>query len=324
MTFWQSFVQLPVPTGVGSYTVNTSSERVRTARAFNGNAALLIAFEHHASSTSRRLLNFSYTPPAIVELVSSDGSSRTEEFAILECHSSDEAIQRYFFQMAHAVLTDHRAAENEEHFERALDKLVTLFRALRRPAIRSVQGVWAELALICWARFPAVAISAWHSAPRALHDFANGDFKLEVKSSQLRLREHHFRLAQLSAIQTGDTIVASVLLTSSERGASVHNLVAVLEDNPDVTRESIARVETILAETLGAEWHHARDVQFDLSQARESLLFYNARDIPSLPQPLPSGVKDVQFVVDLSNTAAVSLEELRARAPFYKSILPKV
>lgn len=321
MAHWESFLELPTPQKSGTYTVEATATRIRVARSFTGNAALLVDFEHRGSSTPRRLVNLSYAPPASVELIASDAKRRVEQFAILECHSTDEDIQRYFFHIADAVLVDQRAAENEENFERALDKLVALFRAVRRPAVRSIQGVWAELALICWAREPAAAISTWHSSPSALHDFASGDFKLEVKSSQSELREHHFRQAQLSAIQTGDTIVASLLLTECASGVSVHDLLAILKANPVVQRESEARVETILAETLGADWHRAADVQFDLKRARDSVRFYDARQVPSIPQPLPTGVKDVEFVADLSGVPPLVPEALRGRAPFYVSLL---
>lgn len=320
---WQSFARLPAPEKDGAYTVDGGKKAgVRVAKAFNGNAALLIAFQHRASSTPRRLLHLSYVPPTSVELTGSDGQTRLEEFAILECHSSDIALQKYFFHVAVAVLMDQRAAENEENFERTLDKLVTLFMALRRPASRSIQGVWAELAVMCWASEPATAISAWHSSPFALHDFANGDFKLEVKSTQSRLREHHFRLAQLAAIQTGHTVVASLLLSVSDPGDSVHDLVTILRAAPNVPVESVARVETIVAETLGADWFRAAEVRFDLSRARHSFQLYDARDIPAVPQPLPSGVKDVQFLADLSTSPAIPLQELRVRAPFYQALLP--
>lgn len=321
MSHWATFLKLPPPAKVGAYTVEKSANSVRVARGAHGTAALLIAFSHHASSTPRRLLNLSYAPPAFVELTS-DGEQRIEQLAILECHTGDEELQKYFFSVVDAVLADQRAADNEGNFERALDKVVTLFRALRRPATRSIQGVWAELALICWSSKPSETISAWHSSPSALHDFANGDFKLEVKSSRSGLREHHFRLAQLSAIQTGSTIIASVLLTESGAGVSVHDLLQAIKQDANVTREARARVETILAETLGEDWYRAADIYFDMDRAKASLRFYQALAIPSIPQPLPSGIKDVQFVADLSNSQEQSVPELRKQAPFYAAVLP--
>lgn len=322
MTHWNSFSRLPAPTNGVAYTVEPGRTAVRAARSSLGHAALLVSFKHNGSSLPRRLVNLAYRPPAMLEMISSVGERRVEEFAVLECCSSDEELQRYFFRIADAVLTDQAAAESEKNFERAIDKLVALFRALRNPGSRSIQGLWAELAIICWASHPSSAISAWHSSPLALHDFANGDFKLEVKSSQSGLREHHFRLAQLAAIQTGDTVVASLLLRKSDYGSSVHDLVEVLRGNSMLTRASIARVETIVAETLGADWHRAADVRFDLEAARADVSFYDACAIPSVPQPLPTGVKEVQFVADLSNAVQISVEQLRERAQFYAAVGP--
>lgn len=322
MSDWEAFSALPRPERADCYSVSPGASHRRIAKSSEGHPALLLDFEHQASSVRRQLANLSYTPPAPIEFINSDGSLDVRSLAILECRSGDEDLIRYFFRVVDAVLLEQHAHVDEAHFERALDRLLLLFRALRRPPLRSIQGLWAELAVILWSSNPAVAISSWHSSPSALHDFERGDLKLEVKSAQSKLREHHFRLAQLAKIRSGETLVASVMLTESTSGASVSDLIEQIATRLAEHAESAARVATIVAETLGSEWRAVDESRFDLDDARKNLQLYEATQIPTIPQPLPPGVKDVHFVADLSGVPPVVLATARARAEFLRDLLP--
>src|SRR5690349_8277166 len=98
MSRWDVFSQLPPPQNRRGFTVAAGTERIRTAKGHPSSAAFLINFDHSASSTPRRLMHLSYSPAAPVELTSLDGERRLEQLAILECHSADLDLQRYFFQ----------------------------------------------------------------------------------------------------------------------------------------------------------------------------------------------------------------------------------
>lgn len=325
MSLWDRFRGLPQSSCVGSYTVEPRRSWFRVARSFEGNPTVLIDFADmgfRGLAATRRLANISYQPPTMVELRSADGANHRARLAILECHTEDPELGAYFFRITDSILVESEVPVTEAAFENALDALITLFRALQRPKSRTVQGLWTELALILWSTNPGDAISSWHSGPHALHDFAAGSFRLEVKSTVGALREHSFLLDQLSTAPDGCTLIASVMLEDTSDGASVFDLIDAIVVRLGRAREATARLEVIVAESLGRDWRDARDQQFAVSSARRSLKIYAAADVPRVPQPLPPEVKDVRFVVDLSAVPDVSLAAARSLGEPFASILP--
>jgi len=214
MTLAERFDALPRPSRQDCFSLESGDERVRVGRSFEGHPVLLFAFAQDGTGgAARRLANIAYAPPTPVEVVANDGNRRVERLAILRCIALDRALREYFFRVAGLVLFRGEAAVSEPEFEAAFDSLVSLFSALQQPARRSLQGLWGELAIIAWSATCADAISAWHSGPRALHDFSGDHFRLEVKSTTRPVREHTFILDQLTALPHGETLIASLMLS---------------------------------------------------------------------------------------------------------------
>lgn len=321
MSLWDAFASLPRPSAAGFFAVEHGERRFRVGRSYENHPALLIEFdEPKPLSLARRLVNLSYSPPAAVDIAGNDGIHHRVVLAVLECRTADPDLGEYFFRIARAILLDDPSAATEQGFENALDALVTLFRGLQRTGTRTIQGLWAELAIILWSGEPLAALSSWHSSPRALHDFSAGSFRLEVKSSSRRLREHTFVLDQLAALGEGATIVASLLLDETDDGSSVFDLLRAIAARTGA--EPAARLETIVADSLGNSWRDAIDTRFSVDGALSGLRFYAAEDIPTIPQPLPAAIKDVHFTVDLSGTPFLELEDARSRCDLFAQILP--
>lgn len=321
MTLWETFTSLPRPSAKGFYTVQHRTDRFRVGRSYENHPAILIEFaEPSSASLPRRLANLMYSPATMVDLAGSDGGHHRAHLAILECRTADEALGAYFFRVASSVLLDETAAFTEQGFENALDALAILFRSLQRPGVRTIQGLWTELAIIFWAADPVAAMSSWHSSPHALHDFAAGSYRLEVKSSLKGLREHTVLLDQLATMGPGATIFASVLLDDADDGASIFDLVETITAR--IGHDSAARLETIVAGSLGNNWREAGDIRFSLESARTSLRLFAAGDVPTIPQPIPPEVKNVGFTVDLSGTPHLELADARARGELFEQVLP--
>lgn len=323
MAMMERFISLPTPGRAASYSVVADTgQRCRVGRSSEGHPAVLISFARETGTSSNRTLaTIQYRPPASVEVVAA-GQNRSARLAILECRTTDAELAAYFFRIVDSVLVSDGRTADEAHFEAALDAIVTLFRALQRPAQRSVQGLWAELAIITWSARPEVALASWHSDPHALHDFAAGSFRLEIKSTMKALREHSFLLDQLSSMSPGATLIGSLMLTEDPDGANLGDLLDAIRSRLRQGAESVVRLEVIVAESLGQAWHEARDVRFDAERARKSLRLYAVEDIPTVPQPLPAEVKDVRFVADLSTTPWMDVPDARSRAALFSDVLP--
>ncbi len=313
---------LPRPETAGSWSAEAANGTAwRVARSYDDHPAILIAFEGPPSSASmsRRLANISYVPPAPVDIVAANGEVHSGRMAVLECRSDDVLLADHFFRIAGALLFDQTIAPTERSLEQSIDAIVTLFRAIQRPGERSIQGLWGELAIIAWAPDPEKALSAWHSSPRALHDFSAGNERLEVKSTTRDLREHSFRLEQLSRHGGAHTIIASLVLTPCDDGVSVNDLVQQIAKR--VGGESERRLVTLVAQSLGAEWREADNLRFDPTAARDGLRLYLAEQVPSVASPVPAEVKDVRFTVDLSSVPEVQRNTVLQSGALFASLL---
>lgn len=323
MDLFAIYAALPRPSQPGSFSAERSDGNVRVARSFDGHPAILIAFQSASGEgVARRLAMLAYHPPASVDVVATDGHHSAGEVAILECTTSESELASYFFQVVTSILLPETQAGDEARFESALDAVISLFRALQKPGVRTTQGLWAELAVIAWSRRPLETLTAWHSSPRALHDFAAGSMRLEVKSTSLELREHTFLLEQLATRHGGTTLVASLILEEERGGTSVMDLVTEIRRRVGGQAEPTRRLEAIVAESVGIALVELEGHRYDLDAARRSVLLYPAEAIPTIPEPLPTEVRHVQFTVDLSTTTPVSIEDGRRRGPFFEAILP--
>ncbi len=327
MDLWSTYRALPAPSSGASYTVAHGSGALRLARSSANQPALLIAATGEGMAP-RRLANLTFEPPREMLVDRTDGSSLFARYALLVCTSADVELERYFCRVIGAffgnVGDDTVTAPSAQEVERTLDRITALFSALSRAPKQSVQGLWAELAFIAWARDPEVAISAWHSDPTDLHDFSLGSYRCEVKSSLSKLREHHFRLDQLNAATSGETIIASILLQQASDGLGVFDLAGQI--GARVGSGATARLETIIGRCLGLDWREADadDLRFDPGAARQTLRLYRAGDVPSVHQPLPTGIKRVQFVADLSSVIELPFHQVRALGPLYADLLPEI
>jgi hypothetical protein len=317
------FRALTLPKGEGSFRLGGSvCPGCRIALSHEGHLALLIAVNQTGTSTPRHFENLRYDPPRALEVVGSRGKKRVEHLATLVCRTADEDLQAAFLRIAVALLNTTAVQLSETELETRLDELVVLFRTLARPATQTVQGLWCELAVLVWSRDISTALASWHSSPAALHDFASGADRLEVKSCATGLREHALRLEQLHEAPGGRTMIASLVVQESDAGHSVADLCDELLARFDSNVELTRRLETVVTQSLGREWRDAATRRFDLDEARGGLRLYAAADVPTVPQPIPAEVKHVHFVVDLSTTADLPLPSARKYGDFFKAVLP--
>lgn len=320
---WDTFLTLPAPTTPGAYSVDGAGGACLVARSHEGFPAVLLRFQGDADgSAPRRLANIRYAPPRSIELTRDGRVIEQAHLATLECRTTDAELGAYFFRVVGALILDGDGLLDEGQFDSALDAVVTLFRALQRPGIRSVQGLWAELALIATSSDPRGALAAWHSDPHQLHDFAVGSYRLEVKGTLKAIREHAFLLDQLSSMSPGTTLVASMMLVETDDGVSVADLVGAVVERIGTGTEAARRLEVIVADSLGQGWRDSGDFRLSLEHARRSLRIYRAENVPTIPQPVPLAVRDVRFVADLSDVVPVALPVAQALAPALAPLLP--
>jgi hypothetical protein len=184
--------------------------------------------------------------------------------------------------------------------------MVVLFLALENPATRTVQGLWAELFLIANAREPAVAAGSWHNEAAERYDFALALWRLEVKSSGDRRRNHHFSFEQVYPAAGLNVIIASLFVERSTSGTSLGEIWDTVRTDVSANPDLRLKVDEICLRSLGNSWSDARAMIFDPQLAKQSLAFYDVQDIPRVGSQLPTGITEVRFRSDLSLGRTIS------------------
>jgi hypothetical protein len=297
--------------------------RYRVAKRADGSPGFLISMPEDAPPAfGSHLANLLYAPRERIRVEAPDGAMMEGLFTVLACRSADPELEHYFFRVAATLVDELGAAPHPLVVDRAVESVLELFRALERPGRRSIQGVWAELFLIVHARDPVRALAAWHSDPSNLHDFAAGVDRLEVKSTTAAIREHEFRLEQLSTLTTGTVLVASLMLLTSPDGLTIQDLVERLDRRLPHGGEHRSRVEAIVALGLGSEWRASATARFDAVSALTALRVFEAAHVPSVDPRTPPTVRGVHFTADLSSATPINLEDVGVRFPALRDLLP--
>jgi hypothetical protein len=204
---------------------------------------------------------------------------------------------------------------------RAVSGLVELFQALTAPALKSIQGLWAELLLI---RYATDAVTgAWRALAHEHADFVADRQRIEVKSSSTRERAHRFSLAQLTPPAPARLIVASAFVERIGGGMSMRQLVDEVRRKLTRCSELLTRFDATFYACLGANWNDAMEECFDLELARDSLQFFDAKLVPKISEPVPTGVSEIRFVSDLSTVSALTSGQLLAAGGLFAAAAPR-
>ena len=242
-------------------------------------------------------------------------------FAIIHCTGDDPTLQIYFLRVASTILISLKNRPTQSEVAHAMDRFIELFRAMAKPARKSVQGLWAELFLIAQSRQPAILVDAWHTLPEDRYDFAMDNQRIEVKSFSRSTRQHHFSLEQLHPPQGVHTLIASLLVEHSQAGESIADLRETIQPNLSSNSNLLLHLDTVIALTLGDGWQQADEACFDQRLAQESLAFYEAAAIPSVNPDLPSGVSGVHFRSDLTGIPTVEVSRYNSEDKLFHAAI---
>ena len=238
-----------------------------------------------------------------------NAESRTRRLSVIRCSDSDRVFQEYFLRALIPVLCSLPTTPSRQNVVTAVNTLVALFSRAMQPPRKTVQGLWAELFLICQSRDPAMLIRCWHAVPEDRFDFADGPQRIEVKAASGRVRIHTFALDQVRPPMGCIAIVASILVERSGGGQTASDLLDEVRSRVD-TPDLLIRLDSVVAQIVGTEWRQANSIAFDRQLAEDSLRFFDAHDIPSVASDVPPQVSDVHFRVDLTQQSPATRHDL--------------
>lgn len=298
--------------------------RYRVGRDQQGNPAILV--ETSGSAGAASLLDFAGRYLQVGHGVNCSIGEAGEElgreqFSVVTCVDSDDLLRDRFFDAAEVLLRSLGETPTSNEIRQMVAGLIELFRLATRPPKGTIQGLWAELWLIAQSSDPEELLNGWHREPTDAYDFNSGPERLEIKGTSLRTRMHNFSHRQLHPPAGTRVAIASVFVESSGGGPTIATLLESIRQrvyNPCALR----RLEYVVASSLGSNWRSGVEASFDSEIASESLNFYQAGVVPSLPSDIPQGVSDIRYVSDLSAAQALTIEDMLGGGNLFAAAAP--
>jgi hypothetical protein len=290
----------------------------RLGKDAHGHVAVLLALDpsHHDGPMAPFVLdNLSVLHAATCKVSNITGAPEAGLYTVVTCTSDDKILVRHFVTLMSSLVLSLAEQPSGQSAAAAIQQTIRLFRALRRPSSRSIQGLWAELFVIREASDPKTLVRAWRADPLEQFDFAHSNERLEVKSTKWQRRSHLFSHSQLRPGTDVRVVVASVRVSSLNNGCTLarlwHDVRSQVEDDPDL----LLHVDQVVTTSLGRAWRRGLEVAFDENGARATLAFYAGDAIPSIQGNQPAELSEIHFRCDISQAVPLSINELRIQGP---------
>jgi len=242
-------------------------------------------------------------------------------YTIISLKTENIDFQQYFLEVVCIVLEQLPQNPTHKQLKTEIQKLIDLFSRFNRPPRKTIQGLWAELFVIEQAKYPEYLIQSWHSSPDDKFDFNDGQDKIEVKSTSAARRVHSFAIEQLNPNRNSNLLIASVFVIQTGRGKNIFDL----KDSICKRVQNLQlqfRLNEILSQTLGSDFDKVFDVYFDYQQARDTLAFFDFKDIPTINnENIPDEVSNVRLDCDLSRVGTIKDKDFdTSQSPLFRSI----
>lgn len=220
---------------------------------------------------------------------------------ILKLNDESYDFQSYFLEVIDLILQRLPMNPTSSQINDEIIKIIKLFSCTTHPALKTIQGLWAEMLVIEQSKDPDYLIRAWHSKSTSKYDFNDGKDKIEVKSTTNNSRIHTFALEQLITNENSKLIIASVLTVQTGIGKNILDLRgSIFSRVKDIDTQVL--FDSIIFATLGSEIDKCNDYIFDYQLAIDELKFYNSLNIPKIDKELiPSEISNIKFQCNLTH-----------------------
>lgn len=226
-------------------------------------------------------------------------------FVVISCSSDSPDLFEPFVNTCGSNIQTLPNDPTLEDVEQNVRQLIDLFSRLGKVGSRQIKGLWSELLLIANSSSPAILVEAWHQGAGELFDFSNGNNKIEIKSTEAKLRVHEFSADQIIASPNQKIYVVSILLRRSGDGVGVVKLAERICERLEKRPDLASKVWGLVIETLGDEFSEQLDIKFDETYSLESIRVYRAAEIPQVPRPTSSAVFNIRFSANVSDVAPI-------------------
>lgn len=294
---------------------------VYIGKSLDGAPAILIETSEPTASEppiELKLVRAFFNSPAEIER---GGESRQVNCCAICSKTNDPEMVRFFFCALAGVVDSLPPHPSSGEVAQSIRRVVQLFAKLTTQPKGSIQGLWAELAVICWARDPDLLVSTWHDDPNDLFDFILDSAALEIKSHSGPNRVHLISHEQVCPPAPIKSVFASIRCIPTHGGHSLQDMIETAT-NRLASAAGKEKLNSVVAAVLGETIEAALRCTFDISAARNSLLFFRDAGVPRLRPPIPPGVTGVRYFSDFSKGEPTSPDDL-ANSPIWLASTPE-
>lgn len=280
-------------------------ENHRIAKNLNDNPSLLILISEKDQDffvANQNLFNIKVAHNVKCE-IETDKKVNHNNFSVVSYIGQNDDVKDIFLKTCQVLINSLGQNPSNRKIKQTVDKFIELFKAIKEPPKKSVQGLWSELFLIEQSYFPEKIILGWHSTPEEKFDFSLNKLRIEVKSSATESRTHHFSSSQLNPIGGTEIVIASILVNTNVAGISVIDLMNKISNKLIDFPKQREKLHLIIYSTLGIDVEQVNEMKFNYELAKESLKFYKSKDIPKIERTnIPKEVSNVRFTSNLINS----------------------
>ncbi|MDA8972637.1 PD-(D/E)XK motif protein [bacterium] len=245
-----------------------------------------------------------------------NGKNKIGFFTITSLYNQT-SLEKHFLDLLSFLIIQLGKKPIQEEVQTEIKKFIDLLRAVSNPAIKTIQGLWAELLLIEQSSNKSNFIKAWHLNTFDKLDFHLNNESIEVKSSSNRLRTHYFSIEQLHLPKKQLHYISSIFVEQVETGLSIKDLINSIERD-NISDKEANKLYYITRKTLGSDYEKALTTYFDYELAKGSLQFFWHRDIPTINRKyIPRAIKEVKLKIDLTSVEETyNINEMRKQVDF--------
>ncbi len=186
------------------------------------------------------------------------------------------------------------------------DELLNFFLCLKelfsneiKKSVKDLQGLYGELYTMTYLmdNYKIDISKFYQSEDKRKFDFSISEVKkVEVKTTTLPLRIHHFNLEQLNTLRY-EIMVVSIMLQKDDSGLSLMNLVGKTKKLFSNNLKLLIHIENMIK---NIDDDVLDSLKYNTRFLDENIKVVNAVDIPKIKEKTNEGVFNVEFDSDLS------------------------
>jgi hypothetical protein len=309
LDFKKLYDQLPLPYNENSHSFSAKAisgfENHRIAKNYANNPSLLIFISEKNQDffiSNQNLFNIKVSHNIKCEIESGNNIIHNN-FSVVSYVGQNNDVKDIFLNTCQVLIKTLGQNPTNKKIKYTVGKFIELFKAIKEPPRKSIQGLWGELFLVEQSCSPENLIAGWHSIPEEKFDFSFGRLRLEVKSFATETRAHHFSVGQLNTINDIEIVIASILVRVNAGGNSLIDLLRRISNRLNDFPKQKEKLHLLVYSTLGVDIDKVNQIKFDYELAKESIRYYNSADIPKIENiNTPNEVSNVKFVSNLVNS----------------------